>query len=615
MQIDAGGCGWVQVDAEGHRTEMSEEDRTSDDTQPSAKQTSRSRRSPSSASGTRRVSGKAATDALSALSALSDPLERARRAYTQRRWQLAYTSFASTDHTNPLALDDLELYAIATRLVNREEESVEVFTRVHHAAMDAGDRKRGIRAAAWLALYLHFSGERARGAGWLARSRRFLSEESEECVESGYHLMALALQCVSSRDIVGAADAFEHAMRIGEKFRDRDLVTRANQGRARTLINMGDTSAGSALLDEVLVAVTAAEVSPLAVGDLYCSAIAACYEMFDMRRAREWTGALARWCDAEPELALYRGQCQIRRAEVLQLNGEWSDALAEAANARESMAAPPPDRSIGAAHYRIGELRRLRGDAKGAEQAYRSANEAGHSAIPGLALLRLSEGEIATAIGALARALEEMRDKRSRARVLAAYIDVLVAAGDTVTAERAVLELEELASHFDSVYLRATAMAARAQLLLATDDARQALPLLRSAFDTWRELEAPYEEGRTRLLLARACRALGDVEGAQLELDAAWSIFRRLGAMPDLTIAEQLGARPTTARARTRDDNLTEREQEVLALLATGMTNRALAAELKIAEKTVARHVSNIFMKLGVTTRAAATAYALRHDE
>lgn len=539
-------------------------------------------------------------------------LARARKAFAEHRWGDAYAAFDASDRQARLELHDLTNLAIAARLINREDESSELWIRVHHVALDAKDARHAIRAASWLALSLQARGETASAAGWLARSRRLLAQETEESVERGYHLMAVAMQSVRARDIPGAAEAFEHAARIGERFGDRDLLTRANQGLARTMIVMGDVAAGGELLDEVLVAVTASEVSSLAIGDVYCSAIEACYEMFDMRRAREWTAALTHWCESEPSLVLYRGTCQVRRAEVLQLTGAWPQALDQAALARDSMATPPPDRSIGGAYYRIAELRRLRGDFKGAAEAYREASDAGHAALPGLALLRLSEGADNVARAALMRALDETRDKRVRARLLAAFVEVLLRSAEVESADEAARELQIIATGFESTFLRATSNYATASVMIARGIERQALPLLRQSFDDWRELEAPYEEARTRVLIAQACLALGDTESAQLELDAAWRIFHRLGAATDLANAERLGAKGNDEVVETRDDHLTEREQEVLALLATGMTNRALAAELRIAEKTVARHVSNIFTKLGLTTRAAATAYALR---
>jgi DNA-binding NarL/FixJ family response regulator len=293
----------------------------------------------------------------------------------------------------------------------------------------------------------------------------------------------------------------------------------------------------------------------------------------------------------------------------MRLHGAWSDALGEAERACERLTTPPPKPGAGAAHYQRAELHRLRGELAKAEEAYRQASEAGRKPQPGLALLRLAQGDVDAAVAAIRRVVDETADRTGRSRVLGAYVELLVAANDLESARDAANELRTIAEALDAPFLRATAAHGRGAVLLAEGDAHRALAALREACDIWREMEAPYEEARTRMLIGVASRALGDTDTGELELDAARRLFQRLGAVTDLARVTELRG----SGAAEGSGQLTAREREVLALIATGKTNRAIADALGLSEKTVARHVSNIFLKMDVTSRAAATAYAFTH--
>jgi DNA-binding CsgD family transcriptional regulator len=365
------------------------------------------------------------------------------------------------------------------------------------------------------------------------------------------------------------------------------------------------------LLDEAMVAVTTGHVSPAAAGIVYCALIITCRDVFDWGRAQEWTAVLSSWCATQQALRPYRGQCLIHRSEIMQLRGEWSDAMAEVEQACEHLADPPGDPVLGMAHYQQGELLRLRGEFSRAEQAYRKAGEVGHPVQPGLALLRLAQGRTRDAEAAIRRvALEVEGDRVKRSRVLAAFIEIVLHLGDVAAARPAVDELDDLARDFDVPYLRGVAESARGAVLLADGDTRGACAVLRRAWTSWQGLDATYEAARVRLLMARACRELADHDTASMELDAARRVFEQLGAAPALARVAELSGLPE----QTAPGGLTPREVDVLRLVATGATNREVANRLIISEKTVARHVSNILTKLWAPSRAAATAYAFRHE-
>ena len=450
-------------------------------------------------------------------------------------------------------------------------------------------------------------GEMARGGGWLARAQRVLDETQEDCVEQGYALLPGALQSMDQGDLSTAHDLFDQAGRIGERFEDPDLMTLSRLGRGQTLILLGEIVEGVSWLDEAMVAVTAREVSPIVVGIVYCAVIDACHQIFDLRRAQEWTAALSHWCDAQPDLVPFRGECLVHRAEIMQLHGAWRDAAAEVQRACELVTGQPA--VAGSAFYQRAELHRLRGEFAEAEEGYRQATERGRSPQPGLAQLRLAQGQIEGAAAAIRLAVDEAEGRLSRAGLLPAFVEIVLAANDIQAARATADELSDIASELDAPLLNARSAYASGAVFLAEGDARAALEALRRARRAWQEFEAPYEAARARVLIGLACRELGDEDTGAMELDAARRALQKLGAAPDLA---RVGALSKGAVPKATG-GLTTREIEVLRLVATGKTNRAIADELVISEKTVARHVSNIFTKLGLSSRSAATAHAYEH--
>ncbi len=537
-----------------------------------------------------------------------------REAFARQKWGEAYAQLSAADRQAPLELADLERFATAAYLVGEEAHATTIWTRAHHQLIDQGDVERAARWGFWISLSLLLAGEVARSTGWLARSQRLLKDRQGACVEQGYGLIVTGLLAMGKGSTESAGAIFEEALALAEQFGDPDLLALSLLSRGQSQIESHKTAEGVARLDEAMVAVTAGEVSPVLAGIIYCAVILTCQRIFDLRRAREWTTQLDAWCASQPDLVPYRGQCLVHRSEILQLQGDWPGALAEVMKARDHLA----DRSeaaVGRACYQHGELHRLRGEFAQANKMYREAGRNGCEPQPGVSLLRLAEGKIDAAAAAIRGVADSAGSQQgpgagsSRPKLLGPYVEILIATGDLDSARAAADELTRIAAAFDAPLLRATSAQATGAVLFAEGKLKAALALLREAWGTWQQLETPYESARVQVLIGSVCQRLGDHETARMHFDAAHSVFGQLGAAPNLVELERLmatrGAGPFGA--------LTDREREVLSLVAAGETNRQIAAALGISEHTVARHLSNIFDKLGVTSRTAASAIAHKH--
>jgi DNA-binding CsgD family transcriptional regulator len=532
-------------------------------------------------------------------------LERGRAAYRSRAWADAQGFLSAADRSLPLAAADLELLAIASVLTGSDKDFLSALERAYHAYLEDGDPVGAARTAFWSGFRLQYLGQRGAASGWMQRAKRLIENETGACVEKGYLLLPAIFMALHSGDADAAYTAAAHAIAIGEKFSDADLTTFARNLQARALMLQARVREGLQLLDETMVTATAQELSPIMTGLIYCSAIETYHRVYALGRAREWTTSLHEWCEEQTQLVTFSGRCLVHRAEILQINGDWPAAIEEARRAHKKDALGGDREVVAAAFYQEGEVYRLRGAFQDAETAYAQASELGLEPLPGLALLRLAQGRKDTSAAAIRRVLAATTERLQRTRYLPAYVEIMLANGEIEDARRASDELRTLAGTFESRVLGAMAAHAQGAVALAEGKAETALAPLRHAFEIWRQTEAPYIAARLRVLIGLACHALKDEDNAALEWNSARSVFKELGAAPDL-------ARLDSLHEAAPSHGLTKRELQVLSLVAAGKTNKRIAHELGLSEKTVDRHVSNIFVKLNVSSRAAATADAYK---
>jgi DNA-binding NarL/FixJ family response regulator len=542
---------------------------------------------------------------------IAGQLAQGRDAYTRRAWREAHEGLSAADRSGSLDPRELEMLATAAFMLGHEQQFREALERAYREHLEAEETLAAVRCAFWIGVTLALRGELGQAGGWQGRAERLVErEQAGDCVERGYLLILRGIEheIDGGRERLAAIAA--EAVAAGERFADPDLFSMGAFMQGNALLSLGRIGEGLALLDLAMVAVLAGEVSPVSCGHVYCAVILGCEEAHDLRRAREWTTALAQWCAGQPDLVAFTGRCMVHRAQILRLDGSWEAAIEEARRAAERCLRGENRVAAGEAHYQRGEVHRLRGEHAEAEEAFREASGQGWEPQPGLALLRLAQGNETAADAAIRRVISEGGDPGKRARLLPAYVELMVAAGDLEAAELGCAELDSIAAAEEKPgALAAMAAQARGLVELAAGRPQEALASLRRADELWRSLAAPYESSRARELIGRACRALGDEDSALLELEAARDTFARLGAATDVARVEG----PSGLDHPVDSHELTKRELEVLRLLAAGETNKEIAAGLVVSVRTVDRHVSNIYAKLGVSSRAAATGFAHEH--
>ncbi|MCU1516575.1 MAG: helix-turn-helix transcriptional regulator [Pseudarthrobacter sp.] len=535
-------------------------------------------------------------------------IDDGRAAFREHRWTAAFENFRDADRHGGLPAPDLERLATAEILTGDSTTGLETLTRAHEEYLVMGDVESAARCAGWMGMQLMFLGEPARAGGWLARGQRLVDELAEPGAAQGLLLIPMGLGKLYGGDPAGALDAFTRVADVGQRFHDRDVSALGLLGTGQATLMLGRADEGLRMFDEVMVAVTAGELSPVPSGIIYCAVIGNCHLAFDLERALEWTAALDRWCSDRPDMVSFSGQCQSHRAELFMLHGAWAEALM-AAGAAQGLSAKGDPQALYGGHYQQGEVERLSGKLDAAEASYRQAARSGYEPQPGLALLVLARGDAQQAQAMIRRAAGAA-DAATQRNLLPAVVEIELAASDQEAARRAADELEGFARDCPRPMVRAVAHQADGAVRLAGGDGAGASDSLRRAWQLWLELGVPYEAARCRVLIGLACRALGDDLSARMDFESAHAEFLGLGAAPAAAWAASLLQEGADAGGT---GPLTPREAEVLRLVASGDGNRAIAARLYLSEKTVARHISNIFLKLGLSSRAAATRYAFEH--
>lgn len=526
-------------------------------------------------------------------------------------WKEIYKQLSKAHVANMLEPKDLETLALAAYLTGRDVESFQVMERAHHEHLDVQKSKQAARCAFWLGLMLMITGERAKSSGWMARGERLVdNDQGSTCSEWGLFLIPKALGILYSGQPDKARHLFEIAVDVGERFDDVDLIALGRLGRGQAMIQQGEVAKGIQLLDETMVLTETESVFPVATGIIYCAVIESCRMVWDLKRAQEWTSALTKWCDAQPDIVPFRGQCLIRRAEIIQFQGEWHKALKETKVACGLLTRPPGEPAAGEAYYRQAELLRLLGDIKQAEASYNEAAKWGRNPQPGLALLRLAQGQHDLSATSIHNTLIETKDLIKRSELLPAFVHIMIATELSEDAHKATEELCRIANGFDTPYLHGMASYCQGAVLLSQNSVQPALNHLQKALKIWNSLHLPYESAQTKELKGLAYLKLKDKDNANTHLAAAKWIFEQLKANSDLKRVNQL----LNLKKDYDTHGLTLRELQVLSRLTSGKTNKYIAGELFISERTVDRHVSNIFNKLGVFSRTEATAFAFKHE-
>ncbi len=537
-------------------------------------------------------------------------IEEGTKAYREGRWNDAFDIFQQCDRSRELEPDHQWIYGTSAYLTGAFSLSVEIWSKAHHHYLKDDHLSAAIRSAFWLGIILMNKGEKARGGGWLGRANSLVTENEWKGVERGFLCVPVALRQIGSGDFEKSLDTFSRAYSIGREFRNIDLITISLLGQGQSLVGLGQVEEGLSKLDETMINVESGPVFPVVKGIVYCAVIETCMTIFEWSRAREWTDALNDWCESHPYLVPFRGQCLTRRSELLQLQGKWSQAILETEKAIELLTRDSGEPAAGLAYYQMGELHRLQGNLAAAEKAYQEAHSWNRKPQPGLALLWYAKGNIDQAVQFIEELEQETDKPEARLKILPAYMEIKLAENAVEEAQSAWHKLADLASTIQADFLEATLYYWQGVIEMSRGNLRNARSSLEKSHLIWKPLNALYPAARAMVILGEISLREGNLHSAKLEFAAARKIFEQLGAQPDLERVEAL----MKSCDEAPQTPISAREKEVLQLLVQGRSNKSIASQLFISDRTVERHVSNIYNKLGVSSRAEATAYALKHQ-
>jgi DNA-binding CsgD family transcriptional regulator/tetratricopeptide (TPR) repeat protein len=534
-----------------------------------------------------------------------DILDDGRAALQAREWATAFELLSDARAATTLAAEDLDGLAEASWWLGRLNDCIEAREAAFDGFSAAGDTERAAMAALLLSLHYGDIGKIVVAGGWRARAERLVAEHPDSpthgfllTLEAGvdYH-SGRAEECISKAKL---------ATNIGQISMDGTLVSFALHCQGLGLMKQGKMAQAWALLDESMIDAAAGRLHPVWAGRLHCGMIQLCEQLEDPRRGWQWIEATEQWLEGFPEAVLFSGVCRVHKARLMQQRGRWPEAEIEAQQACDELRLVHVY-TTAQGYYEVGEIKRLTGDYAAAEELFRLAHQLGFDPQPGLARLRLTQGKTEAAIAGIRRALDDAPDRLARGRLLPHLVEISIVEDDLRIAAAAADELDAIVMEFPTEGMTAHAVTTRGAVLFAQSEYEAALPVLGRAARLWTEIGCTYQAGLVRVLTGRALRARGDEEGAAVELEAARQTFEHLGAVPDeRRAAEFLSGAPHAG-------GLSDREVEVLRLVAAGRSNKQIAAELFISERTVARHMSNIFVKLAVSSRAAVAAFALKH--
>lgn len=476
---------------------------------------------------------------------LDDPLAAARDALDRHAWREAFDLLSKADAEAGLSAADLELLGEAAWWSGDMDACIAARERAYALHLEAGEAGRAGRVA--LALVRDHAGRLAPAQSntWFKRAERLL-EKDPDTVEHGYLEMMQARRAHIESEFDQAVELAGRAVDVGARFGDPNLQALALMYQGMGMVGRGEVEDGLALLDEATVAAVGGELSPQVTGIVYCNMISTCQELAEYRRAGEWTEAARRWCERQA-ISGFPGLCRVHRAEIIRLRGAWAEAEEEAKRACTELIDHGLPAFAGDGFYEVGEIRLRMGDTAAAEAAFQQANELGRDPQPGLAMLRMAEGNVDAAAALLRRSLEETAEPLMRVQRLAAQVEVAVAGGDLDTAERAASELEGIAERYGSDALRASAAICRARVLAERGEADAAVRSARTGWELWRALDAPYEASLARVVVGMAYLAGGEEDAGTLELRAARSALEKLGAVPDASRVSELLGEPIAA--------------------------------------------------------------------